>query len=97
MTTEDTMKYFSYSEVTRANAAHKLQNILLCPNDEDLNHAIEHNIIGHNNLKAKDVNIAKKLRGTSEQLLKGKTPKLKSKMEREDQQLEIPDDLNDKF
>ena len=81
VTMEDTMKHFSPLEVTRASAVRKLQHMLLCPSDQDLKHAIDNNIIGHNNLKAKDVNIAKKLWGTSEPLLKGKTPKLKSKMD----------------
>ena len=97
MTTEDTMKHFSPLEVTRAHAARALQHMLLCPSNEDLKYGIKNNIIGHNNLKARDVNIAEKMWGPSEPLLKGKTPKLKSKMDREDERCELPEDSNETF
>ena len=62
-----------------------------------MKHAIENNIIGYSDLKGKDVNNARKLWGPSEPTLKGKTPAKKSGMEREDERMDLPEELNDKF
>ena len=71
--------------------------MIICPNEEDLKHAIENNIIGYSDLKGKDVNTVTKLWGPSEPTLKGKTPAQKSKMDREDEKMDLQEELTDKF
>jgi len=97
MTSEGNAKHFSPLEVTRAKVTRNLQHKLLCPSEEDLKHAIENNIIGCSGLKAKDVDNARKIWGPSEPKLRGKTPALKSRMDREDERTDLPEELREKF
>ena len=51
----------------------------------------------YSNVKGKDVDKIRKLWGPSEPTLKGKTPALKNKMDREDKKMDLPEELTDKF
>ena len=71
--------------------------MLLCPSDDDLRHAVEHNIIGNNALCQIDVRNTKKIYGSSEPSLKRKSLNRKSKLPREDVSLKRPKEINSKF
>ena len=97
VTAEEQKKHYSPLECTRAKAVRDIQHVLLCPNDEDLIHNIENNVVGYNDFTKKDVKVATGIWGKSEYGLKGKTPELKSKLMREDEAIDMPDEIKDKF
>ena len=57
VTEEDQKKHYSPLECTRAKAVRDVQHALLCPNDIDLIHNIENNVVGHNDFTKKDVKV----------------------------------------
>ena len=71
--------------------------MLMGPSDRDLSYAIENNTIGYNTLRRKDVSNAKETFGPSESVLKAKTVQKKSKMVREDEERELPEQVMEKF
>ena len=83
-------QYFSTLDCTRAKSLRKLQHILACLSDYDLAHAIKHNVIGNNTYTRRDVGNARAIVGPSVQGLKGKTFKIKSKLPREDEPIDVP-------
>jgi hypothetical protein len=85
--------HFSAIDCRRAAKVRDLQEILACPNDNDLANAIEHNVIGNNPFTRRDVRIAKKIFGPDVPAMKGKTVKRKSKMPREDDISSIPPNI----
>jgi hypothetical protein len=89
-TVKDEQSKFSNIDCTRAEAIHKLQEVLACPSEFDLTNAVEHNIIGNNPFTRRDVRIAKQIYGPDVAALKGKTVKQQSKMPREDEANDIP-------
>ena len=97
VTVKDKQKHFSNLECTRAKSARNLQNLLMGPSDKDLAYAIENNIIGHNTLRRKDVTNAKEIFGQSKSILKAKTVEKKSKMIKEDEEIELPKQIVEKF
>ena len=68
----------------------ELQHMLLCWSDDELCHAVDHNIIGNNALRWIDIRNAKKIYDPSEPSLKRKYIKRKSKLPRKDIALERP-------
>ena len=97
ITVKDQEKHFSNLECTRAKSARNLQNVLMGPSDRELSYAIENNTIGYNTLRRKDVSNAKEIFGPSESVLKAKTVQKKSKMVREDEERELPEQIMEKF
>jgi hypothetical protein len=85
--------HFSTIDCRRAAKVRELQEALACPSDVDLANAVENNIIGNNPFTRRDVRIAKKIFGPDEPAMKGKTVKSKSKMPREDDISDIPDNI----
>ena len=69
----------------------------MCPSDEDLSNAIEHNVIGNNNFTRRYILNTNKLFGSDIASLKGKTVRRKSKLPREDSSIEIPPAIIDRF
>ena len=79
----------SQLDYNRAEKVRDLQQILMCPSDEDLSNAIENNVIGNNNFTRRDILNANKLFGSDIASLKGKTVRRKSKLPRENTNIEI--------
>ena len=67
------------------------------PSDKDLSYTIENNTIGYNTPRRKDVRNAKDIFGPSGSILKAKTIQKKSKMIREDEERELPEQVMEKF
>ena len=77
VTGEDQLKDFLNLKCTRAKTVGELQYMLLCSNNDDLSHNVDHNIIGNNEFWQIDVRNAKKIYGPSESSLEGKSIKRK--------------------
>ena len=69
----------------------------MCPSEEDLINAIENNVIGHNEYRRRDVINANKLWGKDIATLKGKTTRKKSKLPREDEAIDIPSPIVERY
>ena len=74
-----------------------LQQVLMCPRDEDLSNAIENNVIGNKSFTYQDVVNVNKLFWSDIAALKGKTVRRKSKLPREDATIDVPQAIVDQF
>ena len=90
-------QHFSALDCTCAKSLRKLQHIMACPSNYDLAHAIEHNMIGNNAYTQCDVKNSRTIFGPSVPGLKGKTVKMKSKLPREDEPIEVPSTIVRKY
>ena len=69
----------------------------MCPSEEDLINAIEHNVIGHNEYRRSNGINTNKLWGKDIATLKGKTTRKKSKLPREDEAIDIPSPIVERY
>ena len=80
-------------DYNQAEKIRDLQQVLMCPSDEDLSNTIENNVIGNNSFTRWDVVSTNKLFGSDIAALKGKMVRRKSKLPREDDTIDVPQRL----
>ena len=69
------MKEFSNLECAKVMAAWDLRHVLMCPNDLNLAHAIEHNPIGNHKNRREDIRNTNQKYGKCEVMMKEKVVK----------------------
>ena len=84
-------------DYNQAEKVRDLQQVLMCPSDEDLSNVIKNNVIGNNSFTCQDVVNTNKLFGSDIAALKGKTVRRKIKLPREDTTIDVPPAVVDWF
>lgn len=96
-TVEEQWKDLSNLEVTRAKGIRELQNLLLCPSNEDMSHAVDYNILANNWYRRINLRNATKIFDKSKEFIKEKSVKKKSRLPREDIAIKRPTEIERKF
>lgn len=100
VTLEDQSKELSNLEYTSYKGLQELQQVLLCPSDDNMCHPVDHNILGNNAFQCIDITKYIVIRNSiikydsCKPSLKGKLVKRKSKLQKEDIVLERPEEIN---